>query len=319
MKRLRVVFYGSPAFAVASLQQLLAMDDVDVVAVVTQPDKPAGRKRALAPPAVKVEALRHGLPVYQYKKLRDGEAEAMLRSYSPDVAVVAAYGRILPKALLEVPTHGSINVHASLLPAWRGASPIAHAILHGDQTAGVCLMHMDEGLDTGAVYASDSLPIAPTDTTLSLTEKLQQLGARLLATRLLDIVAGRVSATPQPTVGVSFAPLLVKERGALDFRKDAVWLAREVRAFYPWPGSYLTYNNERVAVLSATAHAGAQAHEDAAPGLVLEASHNGLVVACGQGTLMLTRVKPAGRGEMTAGAWIAGRGPKKQATLPLPP
>lgn len=310
---LRVAFCGSPHFAVASLDALCAAAQTfEVVAVITQPDKPAGRKRALLAPAVKVAAQARHLPVHQWRKWRDGDAEACLRALELDVIVVAAYGRILPPTILAIPRLGCINVHASLLPSWRGASPIARAIWHGDATTGVSIMQMDAGLDTGAVFATRAVNIAPSDTCERLTNTLAKVGAALLVDTLPHIDAGTLRATPQPREGVSLAPPLRKEDGRLHFCGNAADLARQVRALWPWPGAYLMYEHQRVAVLSAHV---LPTDTPAPAGTVVSADKQGLGVACGDGVLQIEHVKPAGRSAMHAAAWIAGRGPKKHATL----
>lgn len=319
-KPIRVVFMGTPSFAVASLTALCERPDLfEVVGVVTQPDRPAGRKQQLTAPPVKVVAQARGLPVQQWTKLRDGRALAAIEAWRPDVIVVAAYGRILPLPLLEAAPHGCVNVHASLLPAWRGASPIAQAIWHGDAHAGVCIMAMDEGMDTGGVYARAQTEVSEQETCGSLTVKLAELGATLLVQTLPQICQRRLHAKPQPEHDYSLAPLLQKSDGALDFAQKATYLARQVRALDPWPGTFCFFEGERVAVLQAhvCAQIPANQAQEAKPGTVLAADKRGLCVACGKGALWLTQVKPAGKAQMDAGSWIAGRGPKKGATLSM--
>ena len=309
---LRIAFCGSPEFAVASLRALCADPAAfEVVAVVTQPDRPAGRRRFLSAPAVKVWALAHSLPVHQFRKVRDGAALAVLQALALDVLVVAAYGRILPRSLLEVARLGAINVHASLLPAWRGASPIARAVWHGDAESGVSIMRMDEGLDTGPVFSRHPLVLAAGETGESLTARLAALGGEALAHTLPQIARG-LRPVAQADAGVSLAPPLRKEDGALDWRQPAAVLERQVRALRPWPGTYTFLGALRLAVTAAHVEAGATG---APPGTIVAAAKRGLVVACGQGALRIERLRPAGKNEMRADAWIAGRAAIKGATL----
>lgn len=318
---LRVVFMGTPAFAVPALEALVAQPELcQVVGVVTQPDRPSGRGRKLAASAVKACAQALGLPVFQPTRVRTPETLATLKDFAADLMVVAAYGRILPPQVLALPRLGCINVHASLLPRYRGASPIARAIWNGDAQAGVCIMGMEEGMDTGPVFARASQPIGPQDTCGTLTQALAHLGAQCLTQVLPDIASGRAEAEPQPIIGVSHAPPLHKEDGLLDFAKPAVTLSRQVRALDPWPGTYAFYAGERVGVLAAEAQShGAQTAPGAAPGTVVRANRHGLWIACGTDLLWVTRVKPAGRGPMDAGAWSLGRGPKEHAQLTSTP
>ena len=213
---------GTPEFAVPVLQTLLATQTV--VGVVCQPDKPAGRGNQLRPPPVKLAALAAGIPVYQPRSLRREEAAAPLREWQPDVIVVAAFGQILRPHVLYLPPHGSLNVHASLLPRWRGASPIQHALLAGDATTGVTLMRMDEGLDTGPMYVQEALTISPDETAATLHDRLAALGAEMLRRHLDDILAGRVVAVPQPDEGTTYAPMIAKDAGRIDWTRDAAEL-----------------------------------------------------------------------------------------------
>ena len=305
MTQHRIVFMGTPAFATPALEALCERPDLyNVVAVVSQPDKPQGRGRKLTPCPVKVFATARGVPVLQPTKLKSPETLAALKDLAPTFFIVAAYGRILPPAMLAIPTHGCINVHASLLPRFRGASPIAHAILAGDPDAGVCIMQMEEGLDTGGVYHRHVVPIAPEDTCGSLTIKLAHAGARALGEILPDIASGASKPTPQDAAGVTYAPILVKEAGRIDWQKPAQTLERQVRAFDPWPGCYTILPQGRLAVEAAHV----DMSQPAAPaGKVLVASNKGVCVACGSGALWLDKVKPQGRNTMPAAAWAAGR------------
>jgi methionyl-tRNA formyltransferase len=247
----RIVFMGSPEFALPSLESLAGR--YPVVGVVTQPDRPAGRGRKLAPPPVKVLAERLGLPVLQPARLKEAHALEQLQSWRPDLIVVAAFGQILRKEVLELPPYGCINVHASLLPRWRGAAPVQAAILHGDQETGITIMKMDEGLDTGPILSQRSLAINPEDTGGSLSERLARLGAELLADTLPGYLDGSLAPVPQDERFVTFAPRLDKTAGALDFQQPAADLARLVRAYHPWPGAYTYLQEQRLKILKAHA------------------------------------------------------------------
>ncbi len=295
----RVVFMGSPAFAVPILEALAAA--YPVVGVVTQPDRPAGRGRRLTPPPVKEAAQALGLPVMQPRRLKAPEAVEQLVAWAPDLIVVAAYGQILRPNVLALPRYGAINVHASLLPRWRGASPIQHAILAGDRETGITIMLMDEGLDTGPILSQRSLPIAPEDTAATLSPKLARLGATLLLETLPPYLQGTLQPRPQPEEGVTYAPLLKKEDGRLDFTQPAEVLARQVRAFDPWPGTFMEWAGGRLKVLQA------EALERPSPGpgrpLVVEGFP---AVGTGAGVLLLRRVQPAGRRPMPGDAFLRG-------------
>lgn len=230
---MRIVFAGTPEFAVPSLRAAAAKDEV--VAVLTQPDRPAGRGRAPTPSAVKQEALRLGLPVQQPERLRDPQVQAWLRALAPDLMVVVAYGLLLPQAVLDIPVYGCWNVHASLLPRWRGAAPIQRAIEAGDRETGVCLMQMEKGLDTGPVLLSQAIPIGPDETAGELHDRLAELGARVLADGLGLLRAGlRPQPQPQPDTGATYAHKLDKHEARLDWTQPAQVLANKVRAFQPW-------------------------------------------------------------------------------------
>ncbi len=290
----KVVFMGTPAFAVPILQTLL--ETQTVVGVVTQPDRPAGRGKKLRPSPVKVTAQAAGVPVYQPKSLRREEAAAPLREWRPDVIVVAAFGQILRPHVLALPPRGCINVHASLLPRWRGASPIQHAILAGDTETGVCLMQMDVGLDTGPVYVCRRTPISPTDTAATLHDRLAQIGAALLETHLDEIVDGRLSPTPQDDSQATYAPMIKKEDGRLDWTQSAVELERRVRAMTPWPGAFTCWQGKLLKIKAAQLYPGAV--PAGPPGLVIE-QRGALIVRAGDGGLQLLQVQLAGKKTMS--------------------
>ncbi|MGE8229989.1 methionyl-tRNA formyltransferase [Stenotrophomonas hibiscicola] len=300
---MRIVFAGTPEFAVSSLRA--AARHHEVVAVYTQPDRPAGRGRGLAPSPVKLEAVARGIPVYQPESLKDEAAQRQLRDLQPDLMVVVAYGLILPKAVLAIPTHGCWNVHASLLPRWRGAAPIQRAIQAGDAKTGVCLMQMEAGLDTGPVLLHQELPIAATDTGGQLHDKLAELGAQVLSDGLGLLRAGiKPIARPQPEQGVTYAHKLDKAEARLDWAQDAGALARTVRAFNPWPIAEATLAGERVRIHGAVA---LEADHGQAPGTVLAASRDGIDIACGRGALRLRVLQREGGKAITAADYLNAR------------
>jgi methionyl-tRNA formyltransferase len=297
---MRLVFAGTPAFAAASLQALIAAGH-QIVLVLTQPDRQAGRGMKLTPSEVKQVALAHGLEVFQPQTLRDAAAQARLRSSSADAMVVAAYGLILPPAVLGAFPLGCINVHASLLPRWRGAAPIQRALLAGDTETGVCIMAMEAGLDTGPVFLERRLPIEAGDTAGSLHDKLASLGAEALVQALPGIAAGTLASRPQPTEGVTYAAKISKEEAGIDWRLDAPSIERRVRAFNPFPGCHTTLRSEPLKVWRA-ACAGGQG----APGQVLRADEAGIVVACGRDALRLDELQRAGGKRVDAAQFVRG-------------
>jgi methionyl-tRNA formyltransferase len=287
---LRIVFAGTPEFAVPCLRT--AAERGEVVAVYTQPDRPAGRGRQLQPSPVKVEALARGLPVFQPENFKSEAAREELRALQPDLMVVVAYGLILPTSVLSIPRYGCWNVHASLLPRWRGAAPIQRAIEAGDQITGVCLMQMEKGLDTGPVLLSLSTPINPDDTAPSLQERLAALGAEVLGDGLKLLRSGmRPLPQPQPDEGATYARKLEKHESKLDFSRSAEELDRQLRAFQPWPGAEAIVDGERLRIHVAKP---LPLEHKQAPGSVLAASRAGLDIACGRGALRLLKVQREG-------------------------
>lgn len=300
---MKIVFAGTPDFAVPSLRA--AAQRNEVVAVYTQPDRPAGRGRGLTASPVKLEAIARGIPVLQPDTLRSPEALQMLRTLAPDLIVVVAYGLILPKAVLAIPTHGCWNVHASLLPRWRGAAPIQRAIEAGDAETGVCLMQMEQGLDTGPVLLSQRTPIGDTETGGQLHDRLSALGAQVLADGLGLLRAGiRPVAQAQPAEGVEYAHKLDKAEARLDWQQPAQVLAQRVRAFNPWPMAEAQLAGERVRIHGAVALEQAHAH---VPGTVLDASRQGIDVACGQGVLRVRVLQRDGGKAITAADYLNAR------------
>ncbi|MGN0858118.1 MAG: methionyl-tRNA formyltransferase [Stenotrophomonas sp.] len=300
---MRIVFAGTPDFAVPCLAA--AARHNEVVAVYTQPDRPAGRGRGLSASPVKQAALARGLPVYQPLSLRDPAAQAELAALEPDLMVVVAYGLILPQAVLDIPTHGCWNVHASLLPRWRGAAPIQRAIQAGDTRSGVGLMQMEAGLDTGPVLLEQSLELAADETGGSLHDKLSAMGAQVLADGLGLLRAGlRPLARPQPADGVEYAHKLDKAEARLDWRADAVVLERQVRAFNPWPVAEAQLAGERVRIHAAQAVPGVPGMP---AGSVLAATKAGIDIACGNGALRLLVVQREGGKPVSAADYLNAR------------
>ncbi|MGE0093313.1 MAG: methionyl-tRNA formyltransferase [Alphaproteobacteria bacterium] len=297
--RLRLAFLGTPRFAVSTLDALVAAGH-DVVRVYSQPPRPAGRGQQERRSDVHERANALGLVVATPKSLKDPAEQTAFAALGLDVAVVVAYGLILPKPILDAPRLGCVNVHASLLPRWRGAAPIQRAILAGDAETGVTIMRMDEGLDTGAMLLEERMAIGPDDTAETLHDTLAALGAKLIVPALDGLAAGTLSARPQPAEGVTYASKLTRAEGRLDWSKAAAALARQVRAFAPWPGAWFDHGNEQIKVLAAEAVAGKQ---DAAPGTVLD---DVLTVACGKGALRLSRLQRPGRGPMDAASLLRG-------------
>ncbi len=298
--RPRIVFMGSPEFALPTLEALAR--HYPVVGVVTQPDKPAGRGNRLTPPPVKVRAEALGLPVMQPRRLSDPRAMATLRAWNPDLIVVAAFGQILKPEVLQLPRYGCLNVHASLLPRWRGASPIQYALLHGDAQTGVTIMLMDEGLDTGPILSQRATTILPDDTAATLSRRLAQMGAELLLDTLPPYLEGELTPRPQDDSLATYAPRLKREDGALDFTRSAAYLARQVRAFDPWPGTFMPWRNARLKVLAAH-----PVEDEPSPGPGVRVVYKGWpAVGTGDGLLVLDRVQPPGKRPMPGDAFLRG-------------
>jgi methionyl-tRNA formyltransferase len=316
----RVVYFGTPSFAVPALAAMAADQRFEIALVVTQPDRPSGRGRKLEPPAVAAEARRLQLPLYQPSSLRTAEARRPLADADADVFVVAAFGLIFGRATLALPRLGCLNLHGSLLPRYRGASPVQAAILCGDNRTGITLMKMNVGLDTGDSIATIEAPVQSDDTTETLMARLAEASAQLAVDAIPEFAAGRLTPAPQPTAGASVTRMLTKADGWLDWNEPATVLARRVRAMWPWPRAWTTSDGEVVQVHAASAVPGQFVGESGA-GRV----HGGaLLVACGDGGLTLDVVQPSGRRPMPGAGFAAGRpGPfvfgVSGAPEPMPP
>lgn len=301
---MRLAFFGTPDFAVPALQ---ALPDAghEVARVYTQPARPAGRGHKPRPSPVQALADKLGLPVATPATLKDPAAQQEFAALGLDAAVVVAYGLILPPAILSAPRLGCLNIHASLLPRWRGAAPIQRAILAGDRESGVTIMAMDEGLDTGSMILAEAVPITPQTTGQSLHDALAVLGARLINTALAGIAGGSLRPRPQPQEGMTYAAKLTRDEAQIDWRHSAADIDRKIRAFTPWPGTWFAHRGQRIKLLAATpvdASAGGE------PGTVLDGA---ITVACGEGTLRLDRLQRQGKAPMTAAELLRG--------YPMPP
>ena len=300
----RALFFGSPAFAVPSLDALHSL--AEVVGVVCQPDKPAGRGLTLTPPAVKVRAIELGLPVVQPTKLRTGEFGAWVRDRAADVALVVAYGRILPRDVLEGPRLGCVNVHASLLPKYRGAAPITWAVVHGETESGVTLMKLDEGMDTGPTFARVVTPVGPDETAGELSGRLASLGADAVTRWLPAYVAGECPLQPQDSALATMAPMLEKDQGRIDWSKSARQVHDHVRGMSPWPGAFTSARGKTLKVRATRVVNGTAAGVVA--GQVVVADKSRVMVACGQACVELVTVQPEGKRAITGAEWVMGRG-----------
>lgn len=297
---MRLVYMGTPTIAVGALERLVAAGHT-VAGVFTQPDKPVGRRQTLEPPAVKVAAGRLGIPVFQPTKVKTEETRALFASLEPEVAVVFAYGRILPPGLLAVPTRGCVNIHASLLPAYRGAAPIQWAVANGETETGVTTMLMDEGLDTGAMLLKRATPIAPEETAVELAARLSALGSELIVETLARL--DEIEPTPQDGAAATFAPILEREDGLVDWTSSAKAISDRGRGFQPWPGIWTTLDGARLSVWSATYETVAAS---ASPGTVVEARGDRLAVATGDGLLVARELQLEGKRRMSVRDFLNG-------------
>lgn len=307
---MRIIYMGTPDFAVPSLAQL-HQSGHEIVGVFTQPDKPQGRKMVLTPPPVKVRAQSYGIPVYQPETFKDGACEALLRELAPDLIVVVAYGKLLPKYVLDLPRHGCINVHGSLLPRWRGAAPIQWSVIAGDRRAGVTTMQMDVGLDTGDMLLKYETEIGARETAGELYSRLANAGARLLEITLRRLEEGSLQPQKQDDAESSYASMLDKQIAIIDWTKSAREIDCLIRGLNPWPVALTTLHGERLKVFTAELADGS-----GTAGTVLAAdAKGGIVVACGEGALCLTEIQTMGGKRMRAGDYLRGHEIPKGTTL----
>ena len=299
---MRIVFMGTPEFAVPSLK-LLVEQSYEVVAVVSQPDRPKGRKKTLTPPPVKEAALSLGIPVLQPERMRSSEAVEQLAQYKPDLIVTAAYGQILPKAVLEIPQFGCINVHGSLLPKYRGGAPIQRSIINGESETGVTIMYMAEGLDTGDMISKVIVPITDEDTSGTIFDKLSKAGAQLLGDTLPSIVNGSVQVVPQNDEDATYAPNLTREDEKIDWSNSARAIFNQVRGLSPMAGAFTYLNGEVFKIWSCSPRDG---QTGKAAGTIVAADNAGLHVQTGEGVLVVKEVQPAGKKVMNAAQWLQG-------------
>ncbi|SFJ61923.1 methionyl-tRNA formyltransferase [Thermoflavimicrobium dichotomicum] len=300
---IRIVFMGTPDFAVPSLEMLMA-EQYDVIAVVTQPDRPKGRKKELAPPPVKVVAEKYQIPVYQPERLRNPDEMQKIIDLKPDLIVTAAFGQILPKEILDAPRLGCINVHASLLPKYRGGAPIHKAIMDGEKVTGVTIMYMVEKLDAGDIIAQREVPITPEDHVGTMHDKLSRVGAELLKEVLPKLIRGEIQPIPQDESQATFAPNIRREDEKLDWTRTAEQLANQVRGLHPWPVAFTLWKEKPMKIWWAEA---SDQEANALPGTVIRVEETGIYVAAGKGTLILKEVQPAGKRRMKVEEFVRGR------------
>ena len=304
---MKIVYMGTPDFAVNPLHAL-AEAGYDVAGVITQPDKPKGRGKSMLPTPVKEEAMKHGFPVYQPVKVRDPEFLQVLEKLDPDIIVVAAFGQIIPKSILELPKYGCINIHASLLPKYRGAAPIQQAVIDGEKESGVTIMRMGTGLDTGDMISKIVVPIAKDETGGTLFDKLAEAGAKLLVETLPHIFDGTAVYEKQPEESPTpYAGMITKQMGLINFGKSAAELERLVRGLNPWPSAFTFWNGKTLKVWESfvvkSEEAGAEKSE---PGTVVKTDKKGIYVACGEDVLVLSQVQLEGKKRMDADAFLRG-------------
>ncbi|MDD6434820.1 MAG: methionyl-tRNA formyltransferase [Clostridiales bacterium] len=300
---MKVLFMGTPDFAVSTLKAIIEAGH-EVIGVVTQPDKPVGRGKKIRFSPVKEEALLHDIPVFQPRKVRDPEVVKELSGLGADVGVVVAFGQILPKSLLDAPKYGCLNVHASLLPAYRGAAPIQWAILNGDEETGVTIMQMDAGLDTGDILTKETVKIESDETGGSLHDKLSEVGGRLLVKTLALTEQGKLEPVKQGETTTEYASMLTKELGHIDWNRDALEIDRKVRGLSPWPSAYTRVNGKTFKIWSSEVVEG----DGSAPGTIIQKDRGKLVIACGSGALSLREVQMEGKKRMGIEDFLRGCG-----------
>ncbi len=302
----KIVFMGTPAFS-APILRMLVEEGYDVISVVTQPDRPVGRKKVLTPTPVKEEALRLGLPIYQPEKLKNPEELQYVLDLEPDLIITAAFGQILPSAVLEAPKLGAINVHASLLPAYRGGAPIHQAVIDGQSETGVTIMYMVDRLDAGDIISQTVVPIESTDDTGTMFDKLSMAGMELLKETLPSIIDGTNSREQQDEEKVTYARNISREQERIDWSKSADSISNQVRGLHPWPVAFTTYNEQNMKIWKAAA---TESTKSGKPGEVLELGDDALIVQTGEGVLAITELQPAGKKRMSAADYL--KGPKIQ-------
>ncbi len=303
----KIVFMGTPDFSVPVLQRIIG-DGYEVIAVVTQPDRPVGRKKVLTPPPVKVEALKHGIPVYQPEKIRQSEELAQIIALNPDLIVTAAFGQILPKELLDAPKLGCINVHASLLPELRGGAPIHYSIIQGKEKTGITIMYMAEKLDAGDILTVAEVPIEEEDTVGTLHDKLSETGSELLSSTLPKLIAGELTPIPQDDEKATFAPNIKRSDERIDWSSSGEQIYNRIRGMNPWPVAFTEYESKPMKIWGAKKIA---RQTDALPGTIVSIEEDGLIVATGSGSFIkITELQPAGKKKMTADVFLRGAGAK---------
>ena len=301
----KIVFMGTPAFSVPILDGLVA-EGYDVIRVVTQPDRPVGRKRVLTPPPVKEAALKHQIPVLQPEKISGSSEMEEIISLEPDLIVTAAFGQFLPESLLEAPKFGAVNVHASLLPKYRGGAPVHYSIINGDDETGVTIMRMVKKMDAGAILIQESLPIEASDDVGSMFDKLSLLGKKMLIAMLPDLLAGKVTETPQDESKVTYSPNITREEEQIDWQKTNTLIDCQVRGMRPWPVAFTTYEKARIKLWSVTPVSETTTKK---PGTIIAINKKNFLVACGEGTvLQINELQPAGKGKLKAGEYLNGVG-----------
>ncbi len=301
----KLVFMGTPAFSVPILDGLVEAG-YEVLAVVTQPDRPVGRKRVLTPPPVKVGALKHGIEVLQPEKISGSAEMARVIELQPDVIVTAAFGQFLPEALLKAPTHGAINVHASLLPKYRGGAPVHYAIIKGEQETGVTIMEMVKKMDAGDIIRQASLEITEKDDVGTMFTKLSLLGKELLLATLPDYLAGKITPVPQDESQVTYSPNISREEEAVDWQKTATEINNQIRGMRPWPVAYTMFGENRWKLFEAVV---SEEETTAEPGTIIKITKQNFAIACGKGTvLVIERLQPAGKGQLSAAEFLNGVG-----------
>lgn len=301
----KIVFMGTPAFSVPILESLVAAD-YEVLAVVTQPDRPVGRKRVLTPPPVKAAALKHDLEILQPEKISGSPELERIIALQPDLIVTAAFGQFLPETLLQAPTHGAINVHASLLPKYRGGAPVHYALIKGEKETGVTIMEMVKKMDAGDIIRQKSLPILPTDDVGTLFDKLSLLGRDLLLETLPAYLSGELTPVPQDEAGVTFSPNISREEERLNWQQTATAVHNQIRGMHPWPVAYTMFGDVRWKIYQGQV---SETTTTELPGTIVALNKHSLSIACGEGTVLdVTRLQPAGKGQLTATEFLNGVG-----------